>query len=645
MKIELLNLTIENFKGIKELNLNLNGGNAWIKGENGTGKTTVADAFFWLFSNSNSDQRSNFNIIPLDQSGSVIDFIKPTVEAEIKADGHKIRLKKVYKQVWTKKRGAEQQELTGHTTDYFFDDVPVSKSDYENRLNEVVKSDLFRSLADVKYFCGSTTPQYRRNVLIDVAGDITDEDIISEYADLSELPSILNERSIDDYRKVLNRNRRAINRKLDEIPASIKERLHGRPDIENISAGSLTDQLTEIDDGIAQYRQKIAELGTGIDLATKKTELIKAQSELDGIQGQVKKRYEATKMELSGNKNSKLMDSSLKHHELTTTINQINQLEADMALNKNRRDKLMDDWETENRKRFQSKPKCFACGQSLPPEMIGRQREDFNKNQDKVLAAIELKGDDLKNQFESMQKKHETETKHAEYISREIETINDRIKEIDANIEQIEKDIIAATHNEAKPIRERIAGLTTEIESINDGMAPKRKAIEDAISSMVDNRKIVQAELDKITKAREIDDRVDELELELKAQGKALERNAYEAGLLDKFLRYRAEYIENTVSGHFEITEWKLFEELIGGGYKDVCEPLFEGIPYNTDLNTGARLNVGLDVIATLSKRYDIKCPVFIDNAESITSWIPTDQQIIRLVADDGVTGLTVKHE
>ena len=47
--MKLLNLTLDNFKGTKHFSLNLpDGCSAAVYGENGTGKTTLADAWSWL---------------------------------------------------------------------------------------------------------------------------------------------------------------------------------------------------------------------------------------------------------------------------------------------------------------------------------------------------------------------------------------------------------------------------------------------------------------------------------------------------------------------------------------------------------------------------------------------------------------------
>ena len=46
--MKILNLTLQNFRGIKNLDLQLDGHDAKIFGANGTGKTTIANAVCWL---------------------------------------------------------------------------------------------------------------------------------------------------------------------------------------------------------------------------------------------------------------------------------------------------------------------------------------------------------------------------------------------------------------------------------------------------------------------------------------------------------------------------------------------------------------------------------------------------------------------
>src|SRR5690625_4005302 len=113
-KIKLLNLKLVNFKGIKEFGIDLNGNDVKIFGENGTGKTTLFDAFVWLLFNKDSANNSTnrMGIKTVDSQGNVIHRLDHEVEATLQVDDDKLTLKKVYKEQWTKQRGSVTESFS-----------------------------------------------------------------------------------------------------------------------------------------------------------------------------------------------------------------------------------------------------------------------------------------------------------------------------------------------------------------------------------------------------------------------------------------------------------------------------------------------------------------------------------------------------
>ena len=61
-KITLKSITLENFKGIKKKEVKFNENITKISGTNGTGKTTIFDAFTWCFSGKDSHGKTDFEI-------------------------------------------------------------------------------------------------------------------------------------------------------------------------------------------------------------------------------------------------------------------------------------------------------------------------------------------------------------------------------------------------------------------------------------------------------------------------------------------------------------------------------------------------------------------------------------------------------
>ena len=104
MNIKLKSLHIENFKGIKSIDVSF-GDKTKIKGQNAAGKTTVFDSFTWLLFNKNSAGDEKFNIRPLDMDGKPIHNVEIKVVAVLEVDGKDVELTKVQKENWVKKRG------------------------------------------------------------------------------------------------------------------------------------------------------------------------------------------------------------------------------------------------------------------------------------------------------------------------------------------------------------------------------------------------------------------------------------------------------------------------------------------------------------------------------------------------------------
>jgi hypothetical protein len=151
-----------------------------------------------------------------------------------------------------------------------------------------------------------------------------------------------------------------------------------------------------------------------------------------------------------------------------------------------------------------------------------------------------------------------------------------------------------------------------------------------------------QSSLDSAKDARV---RIAELKAKLQKLNEELERLDKELYLIDRFVVRKVELLEERINQKFKYARFKLFEEQINGGINEVCITLYEGVPYGLGLNTGAEINVGLDIINTLSEHHNIKAPVFLDNAEAVTKPIEVDSQLIRLVVNEKCKKLEVVHE
>jgi molybdopterin converting factor small subunit len=302
--MRLISLTLNNFKGIKSFALKPQGKDINIYGDNATGKTTLADAFMWLLFDKDSQNRKDFQIKTLGQDGEPEHGLEHSVEAVLELEnGKRITLKKVFKEKWTKKRGSATAEFTGHTTDHFIDGVPAKKKEYDEKIAEIADEQIFRLLTDPAYFNQQLHWQKRRELLLEVCGDVSDAEVIASKADLSKLADILGNRTIEQHRKVIQARRSEINKELQKIPVRIDEVERGLPDISDIAnPNELPNDIAKLREQLKKKQEELAQARAGGQVA----ELTKRLREVEGLLieeknrlvGELTKKVDAKRQEL-----------------------------------------------------------------------------------------------------------------------------------------------------------------------------------------------------------------------------------------------------------------------------------------------------------------------------------------------------------
>lgn len=257
MEIRIYNLKLKNFKGIKDLEIVFDGKDTNIYGKNATGKTTVFDAFKWLFFDKDSNDKKDFNIKTLDENNNPIHYLEHEVEATLIIDGQDINFKKMFKEKWVKKRGQEQQEFSGHETSYWIDEVPIKKKDYEEKINSIIPESLFKLITDPLFFNNQMSWKERRELLMNISGStITDENILNSDEKFTTLKVNLEGRSIEDYSKVLAAKIKELNNDREKIPIRIDELTKTLITEHNINYEDLENEKNMCNEELQKSEQK-----------------------------------------------------------------------------------------------------------------------------------------------------------------------------------------------------------------------------------------------------------------------------------------------------------------------------------------------------------------------------------------------------
>lgn len=623
MKIRIQKMKLQNFKGIREFEIDFNSLDTEIYGKNATGKTSIFDAFTWLFFDKDSNGSAKFDVKTKTPDGEFLHNLEHSVEVSLMIDGTETTFKKILKEKYTKQRGATTAVFAGHTTDYFVDDVPRKKKEFDEIVNNTFDADIFPIITDPFFFNEKMKWQDRRKMLIDICGDIDDSAVIASNNVLLPLNDYLSNKSVNDLRMQLKSQMKPINDELKMIPVKINEAQLAIP--EEIADGKETnDKYVSLKKEIEDLEFKKHLVMTNSLNEEKEIQIAKLRGRRVLINDEIpdikKEENEIYRLEYEGRRLK--VDIESDNFEIKTTIIKMNQ-------NEEKRNELRNEWKEVNSSTYdESQNVCPACGQELPFDKIEGFKERFNLNKAKRLEAINAEGKRLKSEYDEMDEKiaklePEMHDKQKEYdgmiekikslrasIEKKTKELNDKkipkIQKIDAEIEQLQKEI--ASNDNSK-----------EVESIKNQINEKREAAKEL------EQEIAKRNLANVQKARI--QTLEELEKKLACEYTEKEKLLY---LTDEFIKAKVEMLTENINSHFEMVKFKLFDEQINGGVVECCECTYKGVTYS-NLNNAAKINCGLDIINTICNFKNTLAPIFIDNAESVNHVIHTESQQIRL--------------
>ena len=588
MKIKIKNLKLQNFKGIKDLTIDFKDLTN-ISGDNAVGKTTIFDAYSWLLWDKDSLNRKDFSIKPYDKNGEEIHNLESMVEGTLEFDDEEITLKKIYKEIWTKKRGSTQAEFTGHTTDYYMNAVPVKKKEYTDRISSVISEDNFNLLSNPLYFNQILDKNKRREVILGLIDEVKPEDIIAKNKDLKELN--LKDYTVDELKKIAKDTAKKINKDIESIPARIDEL--NKSKVKDIDFGALDFRKRGILPAIKEIDTKLADVSK---MAEGMTEITEKITELQKEKTDLTEKYQNKCLEVKL-KNKKILQEK-EHDKLV-----IEEAKKNIEKLKDLVEKAREEWQEVHKEQYQGNFKCPTCGQDLLPDQIEKTMANFNKKKSEKLTSIEEKAKDLKIKIEECEK---TIYVVKEYKTEDLPTEPERLKEIDQEIAETKERLNSFSLTDKTELLKKKDELNKELDEVNRELS-------------------LQGQDDKI------DERIKELESQEKDLAKSYEEQQRIIYLCEEYTKTYVNLVSGRINNSFNRVKFKLFENQINGGITEACEVTLGGVPYS-DLNNAAKINAGLDVINTLSDRLDLKVPIFIDNAESVNKLIKTDAQLVRLI-------------
>lgn len=670
MKLKIRSLHMENFKGIKILDVNFSNKTS-IKGQNSAGKTTIFDAFTWLLFNKNSAGEEKFNVRPLDKDGNRIDNVEIKVVAVLDVDGKEVELSKTQKQNWVKKRGTDTVTLQGNVNSFEIDGYPKSEADFKAYVSGLAQSeDMFKLLTNPQYF-SSLKWKEQRDILMKLVSEVSDVELAktdSKYAPL--INELEKASSTDDIRAKFSKALSEWKKKQSEIPVRIDEAEKSRVDVD----------VAEQELAKADFARKIAECdkkiaGADHSLDHLRGEEMQLQFDMSGIAQTMNNELSAKRRELDSVKVDATREFNDLHNQIQTAENQINANEKIIADTDAERKNLGVEYNVEKANAFDEAPYlfdeskwvfdesttvCSLCGQKLPSDKIESLKTEFEQKKADAKARADKQLEDARKAFDDAKSgklkdliaKGNTCKADIERLTKKNVDLQESIK----TLKERESKALTKQNDYAKQLSEipseadytqnpKYVELKAEHDKI---LADIEKLESEGADKLVNDLKAeksdLQSQLDEVNKVVAqaannvaIDDRIETLRDEQKEIGQKVADQEQMLYLLEEFIRFKLNKVSESINSHFKTVNFKLFEMQINGGMKDCCECTVNGVPYST-LNSGHRIVAGLDIIRSLSELYGVSCPIFVDNAESLNEFnVPEmDAQLILLsVSED----------
>ncbi len=652
--MKILSLTLENFRGIKDLTVNFDGKDADVFGANGTGKTTIANAICWLLIDRPATEEADFD--PKTTGAHGLQH-KASIEVEL-SDGQRITFAKEFYEKWTRKRGSAAEEFTGNITDYYVDGVKSKKKEYTEALEAACGIDLERvkMLMVLGYFADTIKTDEKRRILFEMAGEFTDADVIAQSEDLRDLERFLTipgnsdkSYAIEQWRKIAAEQRSKLNKDLELLPTRIDEAsknvAENVEDMEALNAelnrleekkSSMEEQKRRLnaEDG-QQEATRAALAGLEVDLAKKRAAYIEQSASANRELNADIDHMNDVKRDVS----DKLDNLKRKHQN---NIEQLKRMQE-------RRKALMEEYAEVAARQWDAGAEiCPTCHQTMPQNIIADLRAKFNEMNATEKEDINRRGQ------ECSKDKIDALTAEIDVQAADITAMENTVKEMEDRIGSLKAIITTPPPFEET---ETYKELATRMEELRDRQRLGQSAAEGTANAYDRDIQTVRDEIAsvnmRIAKAKASEDsrkRVGELRQELKNTAEEMEYIEHGIHLCEEFVRTKARMVTDSINEHFKFVRFVLFRDQINGGLREICEPTIrnkdgEWVEYRS-VNYAAQVNAKLDIVTTLSKHYGVHLPIIMDQGESVTRPLAVDEQLLRFIvsAEDEEIRVEVKE-
>lgn len=677
-QVTIKRLTLTNFKGLRNVAIDFSDNVTTVSGRNGTGKTTIKDAFNWLLwgKDSEGNTDSKFGIKTNDANGNFIPDLEHEVTGVFEVtdtetgEVENIELRRILVEDWKVPNGRTERVLKGHHTDYFYNGVPLkTKAEYDARISAIIPESVFKIITDPYNFL-TLHWKVQREMLLQIAGNVSEEEVARGNEKFAALIAQLTGKDLEDYKREVAAKKAKVNEQLTKIPTAIDAITRVTPvapDYEALNAekAKLEGELSAIDESVASAAEanRIAyENAAKIqqDINEKRTRqqrvLFDAKEAARNEAYKKNETYNNAERKLRQIATDQQNEERSYGSERARLHNDISRMEQIKKSYQSQQEELRTKWYKVNAEKFNEEGGTLVCplfGQCCQDAQAQQKydtdravaREKFNEDKNSRLSKINESGKKLTEQIaaqdaEIARLQEQLSTNEAKHQAAVTNFAAERAQQEKILSENPRVSTDPAIKGEDLP--EWVA-LQAEIATLS-AQLPKADTISANDTEGLRKRKAnITAQLDEVKRKLNLRDTIETNEKRIAelqedsarlAQEKANLQN--EETLIDDFVTAQMNEVERRVNALFSRVQFKMYRKQIEDE-KQVpdCVCYIDGVRF-ADKNLAGKVNAGLDVINTLCAFHGVSAPIFVDNAESINEFIPVGSQLIKLVVTTG---------
>lgn len=637
--IELKRLTLSNWRGqSRKVDFE---GRTDVYGKNKTGKSSLKDAFLWLLTGYDSNNRMNFNLFDNNMEYTAENNPEAKVEAVFLIDGNEYSFKRTAKMGFVRKRGNKEYERKG-TDEYKFylDGIELGATEYRSRISSLFCDiDILRILLDTTYFLGMEWKEQRKFLSL-MSGEIEESDFNGKCAHLF---SEMKKYSLDEIKARIITISDPIKSQLKSFPLTIQTLEENLPDIsaiEEVKKEIENDkiQIQEIEDALNGSAETIKPF-----IDKRNTELLQISSLKNGLISRKKAFEEEQKapMEIArknlDNISAKNEEIKVQNAKIERDRNryetQIKTFEEYVKQCEQRREALLAEKNEEKEKLF-VEDTCPVCGQSYPESKLGELRSAFEENKKNRLETIISQGKANNSRKESF-------LKSIQELKEEISSLPEP-QELHSVIGAVEELRKAEENWKRFEDTEEYASMMMNIQRAEENLT---EIPEQNNEELIEMKKTFMHHIEESSKKLGLVDERKKQEQKIKklkeeqqeAAAQLAEQEKLEAEIKE-YEEERAQIVSDRVNKYFKRCNITMMSQDKSGKWIPNCViTALDGANYTT-VNGAERILLGVDISNAFAEYFQISIPLFVDDVNlinDVSEAIQTQHQLINLIVSE----------